>query len=319
MNQHINLTQTKSAYRNGTIPKQHYIEQMHDGYRVLFDIQRLMQGTDISKIEVTEQDVIMTVRSTGIRLLCDSVDQRTAPLEILNFDRYEELDSSIIRELLEPGQSVLDIGANIGWYALNLVRWFPELMVHAFEPVPQTFDYLRRNVSLNETAAIRIYDHGFSNTTEDKIIFFHPEGSGNASLANLSGKGGTQEVVCHFRTVDAFVEENRLTIDFIKCDVEGAELLVFQGAKRTLLTQKPIVFSEMLRKWARHFNYHPNQIIEFFSELGYLCFSSVGGSLQEVSAIDETTAETNFFFLHAEKHAKRIGFCCKAAVGVRPT
>jgi hypothetical protein len=65
----------------------------------------------------------------------------------------------------------------------------------------------------------------------------------------------------------SFVAKNNAKVDFIKCDVEGAELFVYQGAKATLMQQKPIVFTEMLRKWAAKFDYHPNDIIALFDEL----------------------------------------------------
>lgn len=99
---------------------------------------------------------------------------------------------------------------------------------------------------------------------------------------------------------------NQLHVDFIKCDVEGAELLAFQGAKETLQRDKPIVFTEMLRKWAAKFNYHPNEIIMLFSTFGYRCFYADGEALKELLVMTDETLETNFFFLHCEKHEQVI-------------
>ena len=96
-------------------------------------------------------------------------------------------------------------------------------------------------------------------------------------------------------------------IDFIKCDVEGAELFVFQGALKLLAQDKPIVFTEMLRKWAAKFDYHPNQIIELFQGLGYQCFTAdAEGKLRAFGLMDDQTQETNFFFLHKTQHAHEI-------------
>jgi len=95
-------------------------------------------------------------------------------------------------------------------------------------------------------------------------------------------------------------------VDFIKCDVEGAELFVFRGAKETIATYKPIIFTEMLRKWAKKFDYHPNEIISLFNGLGYRCFSIRNGFLSELSYMDDSTVETNFFFLHKEKHMSQL-------------
>jgi len=77
---------------------------------------------------------------------------------------------------------------------------------------------------------------------------------------------------CNVKTLDDFINKKKIKIDFIKCDVEGAELFVFLGAKKVLLEHKPIIFCEMLRKWCKKFKYHPNEIILLFYKLGYKCF-----------------------------------------------
>jgi hypothetical protein len=95
-------------------------------------------------------------------------------------------------------------------------------------------------------------------------------------------------------------------VDFIKCDVEGAEKFVFEGAVEMLRRDRPIVYTEMLRKWAAKFDYHPNQIIKFFADLGYLCYVVNDGFLQELKIMDDTTIQTNFFFLHTVNHRQKI-------------
>ena len=113
---------------------------------------------------------------------------------------------------------------------------------------------------------------------------------------------GLQEFKCPVVPLDTFIVEHEVKVDFIKCDVEGAELFVFQGGLDTLKRCKPIVFTEMLRKFAAKFNYHPNEIIKLFFGIGYHCFVAQGDKLVEFSLMDEETLETNFFFLHSEKH-----------------
>ncbi len=94
-------------------------------------------------------------------------------------------------------------------------------------------------------------------------------------------------------------------VDFIKCDVEGSELFVYQGGLETLKKYKPVVFSEMLRKWSAKFGYHPNDIIALFKNIGYQCYViTVDNYLKEITEVTEETVETNYFFLHGEKHGK---------------
>ena len=86
--------------------------------------------------------------------------------------------------------------------------------------------------------------------------------------------------------------------------MEGAELLVYKGGLQTINAFKPIVFTEMLRKWSAKFGYHPNDIIALFALQGYECFINNGNhQLSEIKEVTESTANTNFFFLHLEKHA----------------
>ncbi len=298
----MNLLETKAAFRAGTLEKHDYIRRMHEWHFVLFQYRELMRGTQVSRIEITDDEVIMTARDTGVRIVCDPADHRVAPVEILNFDAYEVEDARMIRALVAPGQRVFDVGANYGWYSLDLVKTVPGVHIDAFEPVPKTFAYLKRNVELNAAQGITLHNFGLSTKAETKTFYFYPEGSGNASLANLSDRKDVVRLDCELRRMDDVVREGRHTVDFIKCDVEGAELFVFQGGVETLRAQRPVVFTEMLRKWAAKFDYHPNRILELFTSLGYRCFTAKGGRLAPFATMDENTVETNFFFLHPEKH-----------------
>lgn len=113
------------------------------------------------------------------------------------------------------------------------------------------------------------------------------------------------------RTLDDFLVQVQNPVNFIKCDVEGAELLVFQGGLRTMARDQPIIFSEILRKRSAKFSCRPNEIFELFRVQGYRAFTVEGDSLKEFGTMDQSTVETNFFFLHAQKHAQHIQRLCK--------
>jgi FkbM family methyltransferase len=234
------------------------------------------------------------------------VDQRLVPIEILNFGAYEMAEWTVLRGLLEDRMTMFDIGANVGWYSMNLARAFPQARILAFEPIPATHSYLRKNLELNQIPNVQPGNFGFSDRAGELTFYYYPEGSGNASAADLTGTGAAQKLTCRVRTLDDFIAETGERVDFIKCDVEGAELFVLQGGAATLQRHKPIVFAEMLRKWAAKFGYHPNQIIEFMARLGYQCFTANGEHLRQFRTMDENTVETNFLFLHPERHAAKI-------------
>ena len=91
--------------------------------------------------------------------------------------------------------------------------------------------------------------------------------------------------------------------DLIKCDVEGGELKTFLGARNTLAEHRPVVFTEMLRKWAARFHYHPNDLIAFFATLDYVCYRIENGALTPMPHMTDDTAETNFFFIPRDQPA----------------
>jgi len=178
--------------------------------------------------------------------------------------------------------------------------------VYAFEPIPKTYDYLQRNIALNNVSNIYTYNFGFSNKDKLTLFYYTPHDSGSASAANLATYQGVKTTRTHVKKLDGFVNKNKMKVDFIKCDVEGAELFVFQGGLKTINEQKPIIFSEMLRKWSKKFGYHPNETIHLLYGLGYRCFVARNKRLKEIKKIDDETVETNFFFLHQIKHKQTI-------------
>lgn len=302
----MTLNELLAAWKSGQLTKHQYIDAMHQVHQALFDYAEFLRHTDLAGLEIADGNVVATVRDTGIRLLCNRTDKRIAPMEILNFGQYESAESGLLFRLLQDGASVFDIGANIGWYSINIAKRFPNSRVTAFEPIPSTFGYLQRNLALNQVGNVQVHNFAFSNKPGELSFFFHPEGSGSASAADLMGTGNAQRVTCAVRTLDDFVRETGARVDFIKCDVEGAELFVFQGGEQTLRRDRPMVFAEMLRKWAAKFGYHPNDIIAFMRQIGYQCFVRHGDGLAAFPAMDDQTNDTNFFFLHPEVHAARI-------------
>ncbi len=302
----MSLGDLRRRFESGELTKDAYIDAMHGEHARLFAYAKYLSGTDIAKLELGEDGVIATYRGSGVRLLCDPDDRRITPIETLNFGSYEPEEARLFFALIGQGKTFVDIGANVGWYSLTAARRFPQLAIHAFEPMPKTFSYLTRNIALNAATSVHAYNHGFGEREETTMFYYYPEGSGNASARNLSGGSTVTEIPARLRRLDDVVRQSGLTVDTIKCDVEGAELFVFRGGKETLASQKPVVFTEMLRKWSAAFGYHPNEIIAFFGELGYRCFTARGERLTEFSRMDDTTTETNFFFLHPERHARDI-------------
>lgn len=302
----MNLFEKKNAYQSGSLNKADYISEMYKSHKSLFDYAEYIRETDIARIEIADGKVILTSRSAGVKINIDKLDERLAPIEILNFGGYEDSELSVMRQLIEDDFNIFDVGANIGWYSLNLAKTFPKSHLFSFEPIPHTFNNLQTNIDLNQLENISVYNFGFSDQEGAASFYFYPEGSGNASLMDLSGRKSVQKIPCVLHRMDNFVGELNKRVDFIKCDTEGSELLVFKGGINTLNRYKPMVFTELLRKWAAQFNYHPNQVVDIFRDLGYLCFVVNDQHLVKFDCMNDSTVETNFFFLHEQNHSEKI-------------
>lgn len=294
----------KDKFKKGSISKAEFIDAMYQQHQSLFEYSELLNEVDLSTIEILPGGVLFTSKQDGIKLFCSKNDKRTAPFEILNFNEYESDDAGLLYKVIANGDTIFDIGANIGWYSIGLAKRNPLSVVHSFEPLPATFSSLEKNVGLNNTANIVINNFGLSDENKTLRFYTSQHTSVSNSAENISGDDNATVTDCIVKTMDSYSFDNNIKVDVIKCDVEGAELFTFRGGLKTIAKYKPVIFTEMLRKWAAKFHYHPNDIIGLMEQLGYRCFINNGkDQLAEIDAVAESTLQTNFFFLHPEKHA----------------
>ena len=303
----MNLQHLKQQFQNGTLGKPDFIAQALQAHRRLFDYVGITQSTDVREILIAPEGVSFIVGDERIRLFCPPEEARVAPIEVMNFDRYEPDETRVMDLLAAGARNILDIGANIGWYSIRFAKRMPQVRVHAFEPMPVTYDYLQRNVAANQVGPqVSCFNYGLSESSGTVNFFISPTSGTNASLLNVSGTQDARAVVGLTLTLDEWVRNQALAPDFIKCDVEGAELLVFRGGRETLAKHQPIVFAELLRKWSKPFGYHPNDMLGFFAELGYVCYAVGPDGVRPLREVSDTTPETNYAFLHQDKHAAAI-------------
>lgn len=296
------LVTTEEEFNLNVINKKSYIEKMYSYHDFLFQYGEFISNRDIQKIEITDDVVVFTTRDLGVKLVSKKNDQRMAPIEILNFKSYEKNDFDMVCRLIRDGDTVFDIGGNIGYYSIALDKLKKDLIIHAFEPIPNTYEYLVTNKNING-ANINVHNFGLSDENKHLIFYVYKEGSGNASAAIMDPSKNSDQIKCEVKKLDDFFEECTFNkLDFIKCDVEGAELFSFKGGINTIKKYQPIIFTEMLRKWSAKFKYHPNDIINLLKPLGYSCFYEEKGRLKLIELIDDDTLATNFFFLCLEKH-----------------
>ena len=152
--------------------------------------------------------------------------------------REEQLKYIIDREV-GPGDVVLDIGANIGYYTIMLAsRVGDSGRVYAIEPEPKNFELLRTNIELNGVGSVvkaywlgasdaqgagRLYVHEFSN-----LHSFLP-----MSGSDSNGSAGQPYVEVPLTDVSSFIQGKR-PVDLLRMDIEGYEVEVIRGLERAI-------------------------------------------------------------------------------------
>ena len=122
--------------------------------------------------------------------------------------------------------------------------------------------------------------------------------SGAASAKNLHEGIKKVNVNCKIKKLDSFIPKLTKKVDFIKCDVEGAEMFAVKGGIEIIKKHLPVIFMEMLRKWSAKYDYHPNDIIKILKDIGYECFFLRDEKLVKINQVNEKTKATNFFFIY---------------------
>lgn len=193
---------------------------------------------------------------TGTRLDLAAVDGRrfrvdpTEPqfwMGLIDRGAFEPRLTAMMRSLVKHGHTVIDAGANFGWFTtLFSAAAGPLGAVHAFEPMPQTAAVLRENCALNSCENVTVVEMALGASSGiAELVLERGRACGDASLFGARELGGRVHR-CRVTTLDEYVRSTRINrVDVIKCDVEGAELLFLQGAARTIEEYRPVVAIEL--------------------------------------------------------------------------
>ena len=146
------------------------------------------------------------------------------------------------RRVLQPGMTVVDVGANLGVYTLHALSGIAlHGRVFAFEPVPRTYEALRRNLKLNgfaDSTVIATHEQAVSDRTGVGRMFYEVGNAGHSTLypkPNVAVEELTVETV---RLDDAIADHH---VDVIKIDVEGAEQAVIAGMPEIIAANPQLV------------------------------------------------------------------------------
>lgn len=177
------------------------------------------------------------------------------------YGEYSEGETALYRQLVKPGNTVVEVGANIGSLTIPLAQMVTETgRVLAFEPQRLIFQILCGNMALNNLNNVYCYNKGVGSKKDTIKI---EDRKGFAPDSNPGGFAIIQVEEGYEIDIVPLDDLHLTACDFLKIDVEGMELEVFKGAEHTLKKFQPIIYTEAS-------NAKKNlEIAKFLRPLGY--------------------------------------------------
>jgi len=169
-------------------------------------------------------------------------------------ETWMERDAAIVRSLISPGDTVLDIGASIGVFTRLLSRCVgPKGKVYSFEPIPQTFDFLQNDIRKLGLSNVEALNFAASDTdrTDTMVIPTYRWGSEcwyDARIKTDKADPAWRNIQVQSRTLDSLFADGAYAserISFIKCDANFHELAVLKGGLRTIGASMPAMLIEV--------------------------------------------------------------------------
>ncbi|MEI8205639.1 MAG: FkbM family methyltransferase [Kiritimatiellales bacterium] len=204
---------------------------------------------------------------TAVKLYLPSATKDIVQKTIFQTDEFFEQNLLIkMRKYINSESVVIDAGTNIGNHTIFFSKICNAKKVHSFEPLKTVFNIFEKNLELND----------IKNVTGHNVALGESAGFAAINGYNSISVGSTQfemDAAGAFKviTLDSL---NLTQVDFCKIDVEGMQLELLKGARKTLETCRPVIWIEMLNKECAMFGYNAEREVflpqKILKELGYV-------------------------------------------------
>jgi FkbM family methyltransferase len=193
---------------------------------------------------------------------------------------YEPYSAHVMQALLRPGDCMLDVGANVGFFSLLAAKCVGAGgRVIAFEPAPETRARLQRNVALNLATSvasdtdwpIEVRAEAITDQWGDREFFTGPrQHSGIASLRSL-GADADQAIQVPGTTLDRALPDGT-PVHLVKIDIEGAEAEALRGMERILQECHPHLLLEVSADYLCEMGDSAAGLFAFLEDFGYQAY-----------------------------------------------
>jgi len=194
---------------------------------------------------------------------------------------HERGEIKFLESIAEEGMNVINIGANIGITTVAVAKKIGRRgKLYSFEPLPQYFDTLNKNISSNRLENVEAYE--LAVTDQVGRAPFYQKGLSSGIVF----EEGAKRFEVSTTTIDRFLIGEKIErIDLINMDCEGSELLVLKGAKETLRKNKVKIFCEIHHDFLKQLGQSVQELVQYLQGLEF--------QVQSVS-LDDLEVGNNF-------------------------
>jgi len=236
-------------------------------------VYRLLQGSGLSKFQSIRRIHIFFTKKVksefvdfyGLKLYLTENDSENYSGGI----NYEDDYFDLLELEITSGENVIDIGAKIGIYSLAFSKFIgPTGKVFSFEPTPDSFNILKKNMNENHLENIIIEQKAVTDKNEIQLLELF-ESNGNNRINNDS----KNSININCTSLDNYFSDSHEKISFVKIDVEGLEPKVLSGMKNVLEKNPKIkILLEYNPKLMKFYGYVPEKILEDLTKQGFSLF-----------------------------------------------
>jgi protein O-GlcNAc transferase len=244
-------------------------------------------------------DTIVLALVDGVRIVVPDAIDLITPYVLREQQDFFEDELPFVRQLLQPGQKVIDIGANYGVYTLPMAQKVGASgHVWAFEPSSSTAQFLAQGIAANGFGHVTLEQQAVSSAPGRGQLALHVQ-SELRSIIHGAAPPGDSETVSLVTLDDCMDRYRWVDIDLIKIDAEGEEANIVKGGRRFFANLAPLVQYE-LRNNAADMNFH---LVRDFEAIGYDSYRLLPGLNLLVPFDTESPPDSYLLNL----------FCCNAA------
>jgi len=188
--------------------------------------------------------------------------------DFLQHHPHEAGEVRFLESIVQEGMNVIDIGANRGITTVAIAKRLKGGKLYSFEPVPEYFDTLRKNISSHRLDNVTAYKQAVTDQV-GSVNFYH-----QGLSSGIISEGGAKKIEVSTTTVDRFLHEEKIKrIDLINMDCEGSELLVLRGAEEALRRNNIKIFCEIHHDFLKQLGQSIGDLVTYLHRLEFEVYS----------------------------------------------